>query len=149
MRLRLIRWLMIFRGDENLAQQSISLWNMLTTNVFQWCILLKLAVDNQSNCFLRSRTHVNCHLGKSPSNTWNLGEKSGGEQTTKQYHLHVDLAAQNKIIYLYCCSIWIMGIMDKPFFSGENEVISFPFILPFILKLTSNKNCVTIMELTY
>lgn len=76
-------------------------------------------------------------------------KKKEGEQTIKQYHLHVDLAAWNKIVYLHCRSIWIMGIMDKPSFPGESEVISFPFILPFILKLTSDKNCVTIMELTY
>ena len=39
--------------------------NMIAMNVFQWCILIKLAIDDQPKCSLGSRTDENLRRDKS------------------------------------------------------------------------------------
>lgn len=59
--------------------------------------MITLAIDDQPNCSLGSRTNDNGHLGKSLSNIWNLAKKE--KQATEKYHLDIDpLAACSSIL---------------------------------------------------
>ena len=83
MKLRPIRWLMIFRaGWKSSSTKHFSMkCNMIAMNVFQWCILIKLAIDDQPTYRQVTLKHM----------------KFSKNENKQQYHLDMDcLAAWNK-----------------------------------------------------
>lgn len=109
--------------------------DVVTINVFQLCILIKLDVDEQANWCLQSKT--NKRLTRKSLSDLKFGKKKKKKTETSNYitsprHSSSSCLEQNYLstlpLSLDCCNIYWMlkeGIMCKSSFPGKSELHSF------------------------